>query len=246
MVRNMVGANSAPEAVWGALVRLAPARRMAAQGEILATAESDQGSAYLILSGWLCQLRVLEDGRRQILDLFTAGELVPSALPPVKESGVTSLALTASRFCEFDRKRLSGAAESDPALRHWLYLMCVRQRRRLERRIVDLGVRSGSERMARALAELAVRGERGSVPRGALPLGLSLSLRLLGEQLGLSTAHVCRIFKDFEARDIASYNGGSILILDFERLRRAGNVSSRDMVEFAASAANPPPAPLFD
>ena len=241
----MVGACAAPEAVWGALVRLPHGRRMAVQGDILSRPENDQGNVHLILSGWLCQLRVLEDGRRQIVDLFTAGELVPAALAPVTDSGLTTLALTLSRLCEFDREKLSAAAERDPALRRWLRAMWIRQQRRLERRIVDLGVRGGSERMARALAELAVRGERGSLPRGVFPLGLPLSLRLLGEQLGLSTAHVCRIFKDFEARGIASYNGGNILIMDFERLRQAGNVSTQNRMEFAASAASPPPATLF-
>ncbi len=242
----MIGAGMAPDAVWEALVRVPHARRTVARGDMLSTSDSDRGRSWLILSGWLCQLRILGDGRRQILDLFTAGEFVPLALSPMRESGATSLALALAQLCEFDREQLAEAAECNPDLRRWLHVMCIRQRRRLERRIVDLGVRSGSERMARALAELAVRRERGSVPRGAFPLGLPLSLRLLGEQLGLSTAHVCRIFKDFEARDVACYNGGNILIMDFERLVQAGNLSAEDMVEFAASAANPPPAALFE
>ncbi|RMD91268.1 MAG: Crp/Fnr family transcriptional regulator [Alphaproteobacteria bacterium] len=239
----MSGAAKGAAPIRAALARLGCDRRIAAPGEVIAAAGEAPGRVGLILGGWLYHLRTEPDGRRQITDLMTAGDLVAPGFPCGAAPGLAAYALTRAELCEFEGESLLRASNADPELRLWLMALMQRQRRRLEARLVDLGLRSGSERAARALVEIAMREGTGRPPARSLDLSLPLSLRFFGELLGLSTAHVCRIFKDFERRDVAHYETGRVRIHDFERLMRLGNVTPAELATFAASAAAPPDLP---
>ncbi|MFQ5347120.1 MAG: Crp/Fnr family transcriptional regulator [Rhodothalassiaceae bacterium] len=239
----MSGAATGAAPIPAALTRLGCAGRTAAPGEVVVAAGEAPGRVCLILDGWLYHLRTEPDGRRQITDMMTAGDVVAPGFPCGAAPGLASYALTRAELCEFDGESLFRASNADAELRLWLIALMERQRRRLEARLVDLGLRSGSERVARALVEIAMREGTGRRPARSLVLSLGLSLRFFGELLGLSTAHVCRIFKDFERRYVARYETGQVRIRDFERLMRLGHVTASDLATFAASAAMPPDLP---
>ncbi len=103
---------------------------------------------YTVLQGVLIRYRLLEDGRRQILNFLFPGDLIglQGAFDSELSHGVE--AMTDTRLCVFPRERFFDLATSHPRLSFDLTWLASREEAALEEHLVSLGQRSAQERLA--------------------------------------------------------------------------------------------------
>ena len=83
--------------------------------------------------------------------------------------------------------------------------------------LVNVGQRSGEERVAHVLCELLVRLRAvGLAQNGAFQLPITQNE--LGDTTGLSTVHVNRVLQSLRHAELISWRGEDLVILDQEKL----------------------------
>ena len=111
----------------------------------------------IICSGWAASIKLLPDGRRQILSILLPGDIVSTGLLFGPRPQHVIEAGTDVRYRTFKRRELKNLLLKrtdflDSILNNWLA-----EQAHADRLIVDLGRRSGEERIARLILNLAQR-----------------------------------------------------------------------------------------
>ncbi len=180
----------------------------------------DQGvpaaGAWLIVSGWVAQARVLPDGRRQIGRFLTPGDicgLTQSPAPP--PAGL--LALTDAVVADMSKVRQAVATGRSPALsRAWAAMQGLEQARAFAH-IMRLGRFTAYERTGHLLLELYERLAAAGLTQGA-SMPMPLTQEMLADCLGLSVVHLNRMVQQLRRNRLISSEGRKMTFLDLERL----------------------------
>lgn len=191
----------------------------------------------IICSGWATSVKLLPDGRRQILSILLPGDIVSAGLLFAPKPGRVVEAITDVHYRTFRRRELKsllfGRAEYlDGILNTW-----IAEQKQADRLIVDLGRRSGEERIARLILTLAQRLKL----RGMLddPSHMEFPLRQhhIADAAGLTQVHVSKVISDFRRSGLVEFHQRSLNILDLDGLRRRANAGNcPGQVLYAASA----------
>ena len=103
---------------------------------------------FTVLEGVLIRFKLLEDGRRQIVNFMFPGDLIglQAAMGEPLAHGVE--ALTGARLCVFARGRFPELIHSHPDLGYDVIWLAAKEEAALEEHLVALGQRTARERIA--------------------------------------------------------------------------------------------------
>lgn len=173
---------------------------------------------YTILEGVLLRYRLLDDGRRQILNFMFPGELIglQAAFDAEMSHGIE--ALTPATLCVFPRNRFFDLAASQPRLSFDLTWLAAREESALEEHLVAVGQRSARERMAYLAVFLVQRGMETGVARNGV-LRLTITQGQIADMLGLSLVHTNRTMQALRRAGIVIWTQNEISIPDMDAAR---------------------------
>jgi CRP-like cAMP-binding protein len=186
-----------------------------------------------ILSGWAIRYRLTADGRRQILEFLLAGDLV--AFPGAEEDAPSTKveAATNIRVCVFPSVDVQAFTETRSDGAQALQAMLRRTLAGYQLRVVDLGRRTGYERVASFLLELFVRARtRGLADNHEMPLPLTQSQ--IGDAMGLTQVHVSRILTELRRENLIAIEHRHLRVVDADGLVRAASAKEADLARLAA------------
>lgn len=167
----------------------------------------------LILSGWACRYKHLEDGRRQIIALFLPGDLCEpyGILPRFMDHSVG--ALTSLTYARVPPAAVRAAAQASPAIEEalwWDMLVAIAIQ---HERAVSLGRRTATERLAHLIGELDVRLRLvGLADESGFELPMTQAE--LGDALGLSNVHVNRTLQELRGAGLITLRSRRLIIHD--------------------------------
>ncbi|MGX7707714.1 Crp/Fnr family transcriptional regulator [Methylobacterium sp. Gmos1] len=172
----------------------------------------------VILEGWACAYKQLEDGRRQIIGFLMPGDACGAAavFPDVVNYSVGTL--TAVRTARILGLTLLATADTQPRILRafWLDMLAMSAIQR--EWTASIGLRTARERVAHLLCEIVTRlraiglaDDDGCV--------LPLTQEDLGETVGISTVHVNRTLQDLRACGLITLKRQQLVIPDFAALQ---------------------------
>ena len=178
------------------------------------------GVVNLILDGWACRYKQLEDGRRQIIALFLPGDMCDPYIFLFRTMDQSIATLTPVKFARIAKQtiREMTVRSQDLAEALWWDMMVSTEIQR--EWMMSLGCRTATERLAHLFCELAVRLSIVGLRNNDRDYELPLTQADLGEAVGLSTVHVNRTLQDLRSSGLISLKGRLLTILDEEALRR--------------------------
>ena len=176
---------------------------------------------WIVGAGWACRLRVLPDGRRQIVSFFLPGDTI--GLSEVHHPAIQStiVAMTDLKLLNCTRlaEAIDRADQNVPNVIQACRMSFIWMQARLLDQILRLGRLTALERMAHLLLELHYRmQDAGLAQDGKFPLPLTQSQ--FGEALGLSLVHVNRTLQQLRRDQLIELKPGRVAILDRDRLER--------------------------
>lgn len=195
-----------------------PAHTFDAGAHVYTEGDSDL-PPWIVGAGWTCRLRVLPDGRRQIVTFFLPGDTI--RLGDVHHPAIQSTILAMTDLKLLNATRLAEAvARADDSIAN-IVLACrtgfIWAQAQLLDHVLRLGRLTALERMAHLILELHYRmQDAGLAQDGRFPLPLTQSQ--FGEALGLSLVHVNRTLQQLRREQLIELKPGRIAILDRERL----------------------------
>lgn len=192
---------------------------------------------YVVLDGWLCRHRTLEDGRRQIMSFALPGDMLNHFAAYQSMSVHTVSALNDVVLASFSCHEIVSLSRDYPRLGAAFAWLAARKYSLLEEHVVRIGRRTAYERIAHMLLELL---HRLNVVHDLPDDGYELPVtqEILGDALGLSLVHVNRTLRSLRKEGLIRMESNRrISILDMEALM--------EIAEFSPDYLQHRPIPLL-
>jgi len=178
---------------------------------------------YTLLSGWAFRFKTFDDGRRQITDYATPGDLIglQAALFGEMTHGVE--ALTDTVLCVFPREKFWSLFEKDASLAFDVTWLGAHAEVALERQLLSIGRRRAVERAAYLLWYVFDKArDIGLVKNDRL--ALPMTQIHLADTLGLSIVHTNKTLQLLRERKIVTLDDRQLAVHDEPALRQLGKV----------------------
>src|SRR5688572_27556800 len=173
---------------------------------------------FTVLEGVLIRYRLLEDGRRQIVNFMFPGDLIGLQAALGEPLAHSVEALTAVTLCVFVRERFPELLRNHPELGYDVIWLAAKEEESLEEHLVALGQRTARERIAYLAVFLVQRAIDTGTARGD-SVTLSVTQSQIADMLGLSLVHTNRTLQALRQANLISWNLSEIQITDMAAAR---------------------------
>jgi len=143
---------------------------------------------YTVLNGWAFRYKMLDDGRRQILNYALPADMVGLQGTLMNEMEHSVEALTPLTLCVFPRAKLWDLYTRLPSLAFDVTWLAAREEQLIDENLMSLGRRTALERTAYLLLHLFARAEEvGLTKNGSIQF--PFTQQHLADTLGMSLVH---------------------------------------------------------
>lgn len=219
LIRKLEGFAPLSDQSKQALHRLDRTLHLIGPGSDIIREGDEPGHINLILGGWACRYKELEDGRRQILSFFVPGDVCDTHAFLLREIDHSIGTLTDVRLAQVPRDIFLALLDRYPQIERAFWWDTLVQSAVQREGTVSLGRRSGEERMAHLLCELFYRLRAVDLTDGDT-CPLPLSQVELASALGQSTVHINRILQALRASGLIALKGKKLAIPDLDALQK--------------------------
>jgi CRP-like cAMP-binding protein len=168
---------------------------------------------YTVLSGWAFRYKMLDDGRRQILNYALPADLLGLQGALMREMEHSVEALTPLVLCVFPRSRMWDLYSRFPSLAFDITWLAAREEQLIDEYLVSLGRRTALERTAYLLLHLFARAEELGLVKDRT-MQLPFTQQHLADTLGMSLVHTNKTLKRLFASKAVSWKGRVFEVLD--------------------------------
>jgi len=191
-------------------------REVAAREDVIAQGDRT-GGVKLLLDGFACRYKTLDDGRRQIVAYFVPGDLCDLRVFILKRMDHSIGAIAHSTIATIAPDNVLKLMHNYPTLTRALWWSTLVEEAITREWIVNMGQRNAIERMAHLFCELLYRFRAVGLNQG-LSCTLPLTQVELAETLGLSSVHVNRTLQELRRQKLITLNGGTLTIQNLQAL----------------------------
>lgn len=180
---------------------------------------SDPRFVNVVLDGWACRYKQLEDGRRQILALFVPGDMCDPCVFLLDKMSHTLATLTPATVGRLPEAEMLGLLEESPTLSRAFWLDMLINAEVQREWTVSLGRRTAIERTAHLFCELLVRQRAIGASNTTGECDLLMTQSEIGDALGLSSVHVNRTLQELRGMKLIELKGKRLVVYDEAALR---------------------------
>ena len=176
---------------------------------------------HMILAGWACRYKQLEDGRRQIVSFFLPGDICDLNIFILREMDHSIGTITSVTVADLSREFFDEISSGFPRIATafwWESLVNAAIQREWT---MSLGQRTAAERMSHLLCEIFLRLRLAGLTREE-SCDFPLTQSDLADATGLSKVHVNRTLQELRSAELIVLKGKSLTIPNLERLMNEG------------------------
>ena len=217
LVRKLAAYMSLSEAEISILDALYHRRRPFATGSDLIHEGQTQPPTFILFKGWAQSCKVLPCGRRQILNFHVPGDILGMRCLVLKAADHTIGAISKTEAAEFKLQDAENTFQTYPRLTAAVRWAASSEEAILAERLLSLGRRDATERIAHFFLELDVRLRRIGLAR-ADSYECPLTQYHLADALGLSPVHVNRVLRQLRDEDLMTFRNNIVTFNNLDHL----------------------------
>jgi CRP-like cAMP-binding protein len=187
----------------------------------------------LLVEGFACRYKLLDNGKRQILCFHVAGDMIDLHAFLLEEMDHSVATLTPVRVAFLPHGKFAEIMDAHPRLARALWRDMAVETAVLREWLAGIGRRSAYGRISHLFCEVLVK-LRAAGAANEQTCDLPLTQAELGDALGLSAVHVNRVLQQLRREGVITLKGATLNVKDWERLKEAGG--------FDAAYLHVPPA----
>lgn len=170
---------------------------------------------YTLLRGVVFRFKMLEDGRRQIVNFLFPGDMIglQGAMEDPLLYGIE--AVTEARVCIFQRERFLELFGTHPRLGFDVAWLAAREENSLDEHLTSVGRRNARERIAYLALFLFLRG-RATGLSGRTYLNIALTQAQIADTVGLSIVHTNKTLQVLRKSNVIEWTPDRIGIHDMD------------------------------
>lgn len=199
-------------------------------------------SLFVIEQGWAMRFRIMEDGRRQIVNFMLPGDIFDLQSLADLESDHSVSAITNVRVKLLAQKPFMRMLRDNADIASAFWWAAVQEESILREQIVRIGRRSARERVGHLLLELRRRYLAATGSTGDT-FEFPLTRAHIADALGLTVVHVSRTMSALKRSELVDESTSFIRINDLEKMKRLAQFDDHylhnrnlDLARFALSA----------
>lgn len=186
------------------------------------------GEIYNLLSGWVALYRILESGKRQVLQIVHPGAFLgyqPKLEEPMSHGAecISDVAV-----CVFPRRAFPELLEQHPAIRAKLIGILADEVLKGQDQLANVGGRYGIERVAHFILQIYLKRRHQQHASDEKPQPMPLTQEMMADALGFTPVHINRILRQLRERRLAVLQKGTLEVLNLEGLRRTAGMRQLD------------------
>jgi CRP-like cAMP-binding protein len=189
------------------------------RGDTILVEGSGSPHLYTVLVGWGFRYKLLDDGRRQIVNYVMPGDLIGLQGTLMGEMQHSVEALSPMLMCIFDKEELYGLYREHPSLAFDITWIASREERMLDENLLSLGRRTALERAAYLIAFIHTRATRVGL-NGDKPIEIPITQQHIADTLGLSLVHTNKTIRKLSERGLVRWHERGCQVLDTAGLMR--------------------------
>ncbi|WP_321447209.1 Crp/Fnr family transcriptional regulator [uncultured Cohaesibacter sp.] len=178
---------------------------------------SNNPHIYTVLTGWGFRSKLLEDGRRQILNYIMPGDMIGLQGSIMGEMEHSVEALSAMTLCVFEREYMMNLYEKHPDLGYDVTWIAAREERILDEHLVSVGRRTALERAAYLLAYIHQKATAVGLAQ-AERSDLAITQQHIADTLGLSIVHTNKTLRKLAQKNLIIWKERGCEVLSVEGL----------------------------
>lgn len=195
---------------------------------------SSSPQLYTALYGMGLRYKMLDDGRRQVVNFVFPGDFIGLQAGVMGEMQHTVEATTNMTLCVFARSEIWSLFKHQPERAYDLTWVAAQEEHFLGETLATVGQRNGAERIAWGLLKIYLKGEQLGMAKDGV-MKLPYKQGEIADALGLSLVHTNRTLKSLREKQIAAWQNDVLTIWDMDGLAQ---IASTDL-------ERPKPRPLF-
>lgn len=168
---------------------------------------------FTVFEGWGFRYKILEDGRRQVLNYVLPGDLIGLQGTLMGEMQHSIEAITPMQFCVFERDKLAALYAGHPGLAFDITWIAAQEERILDEHLLSIGRRSATERAAYLLAFLSDRARESGLVNGGSTT-LMITQQHVADTLGLSIVHTNKTLRKLAGRGVIRWLDRGCEVID--------------------------------
>ncbi|MGV7216299.1 Crp/Fnr family transcriptional regulator [Bradyrhizobium sp. UFLA05-112] len=192
----------------------------AGSGEDLISEGDSVDSVRIVLSGWLCRYKTLEDGRRQIVNFIFPGETCDAHAYLLTVMDHSIATLTPVVYTEIKRTRFESLVASDRSLAEAFWCETLVNSAIQREWAINLGRRVALERVAHLFCEIFERLRPVGMVDGNSCI-MPVTQMDLADATGLSVVHLNRTVQELRANGLIVLRERTLTITDLDALKDA-------------------------
>lgn len=178
---------------------------------------SNSPQLFTALYGMGLRYKILENGRRQVVNLIFPGDFIGMQAGIMGEMGHSVQATTNMTLCVFDRSALWAFFKDHPERAFAITWLAAVEEHFMGDALATLGQRTAIQSVAWALSRVYLRGQAlGLVDNGQMPF--PYRQQDLADALGLSLVHTNKTLAALRKRQLAHWNEGVLRVADITKL----------------------------
>ena len=174
----------------------------------------------LFLSGWACRYKMLEDGRRQIVNFALPGDTCDAHIYLISSMDHSVSTLTSTLCAELDRAQFERLISTDTTVAEAFYCDMLATNSIQREWAINLGRRDALERVAHVVCELFERLKVVGMVDGN-SFAFPVTQTELADATGLSTVHCNRTLQELRASGLITLRERTLTVHDFQALANA-------------------------
>jgi len=203
-------------------------RRLVLAGAELFGEGEMSDNLFVVLDGWLFLYRILEDGRRQILDFALPGAVLGYHAHPETPFAFTAEAITDASVAVIPVSRVGELLCRGRSCAMILLEAANQSLLGAFDTLTDVGRRTAREAVANFLLRMNRRIRAVTGADGGASVPFPLRQEHIGDALGLTSVHVCRTLGKLRRDGLVEIGHGRLRIVDADALAHDAHVYSFD------------------
>ena len=175
-------------------------------------------NVHLLVEGWACRDKYLEDGSRQIMAFLVPGDFCDLHVAILGEMDHNIVTLSPCKVALIPDHTIEELTSKHPNINRALWWATLVDEGTLREWLVNLGRRSADQRMAHIFCELLMRLQSVDLA-DQNSFTLPITQEELADTLGMSTVHANRTLHQLRSDGLITLTARKLVIDDLDRLK---------------------------
>jgi CRP-like cAMP-binding protein len=218
LVRKLRAFGSLPDPSENALRAIADDRVRSVRARVDLISEGDDPKAvFLILKGWACRYKMLDDGRRQIMSIFLPGDLADLHVYILKQMDHSIAAITPLDVALIGATQLETLGDQHPRVLRALWWETLVTAAIQREWTVTIGQRDAQESLAHLCCELYLRMRIIGLVENS-QCDFPLTQADMADALGLTPTHLGRCLRKLNATGFVTLHRRKLAVHNLKKL----------------------------